>query len=63
MKTVGDLGTTIDVALVNGSLSAGDKIITAGQEGPVVIRNRRLLIPEPNQELCVTVSQLNQLIE
>ncbi|CAF3572941.1 unnamed protein product [Rotaria sordida] len=47
-------GTTIDTVLVNGHLSVGDKIIIAGQEGPIVTQIRRLLIPESNQELRVT---------
>ncbi|CAF2840318.1 unnamed protein product [Rotaria sp. Silwood2] len=47
-------GTAIDIVLVNGYLSVGDKIVIAGQEGPIVTQIRRLLIPESNQELRVT---------
>jgi translation initiation factor 5B len=59
VKSVKGSGTTIDVALVNGSLSAGDKIIIAGQEGPIVTQIQALLIPESNQELRVTVNHFN----
>ncbi|CAF4190844.1 unnamed protein product, partial [Adineta steineri] len=51
VKAIHGLGTTIDVALINGCLSVGDKIIVGGQEGPIVTQIRRLLIPESNQEL------------
>jgi translation initiation factor 5B len=59
VKSVKDSGTSIDVALVNGSLSAGDKIIIAGQEGPIVTQIQALLIPESNQEFRVTVNHFN----
>lgn len=55
---VENLGTTVDIALVNGSLSVDDKIIIAGQEGPIVTQIQRLLIPESNQEIRVTVNNL-----
>jgi translation initiation factor IF-2 len=54
------LGTTIDVALINGSLSIGDKIILPGQEGPIVTQVRRILLPELNQDIRVTVNHLDQ---
>jgi translation initiation factor 5B len=47
------LGTTIDVALVNGKLKVCDTIIVAGQEGPIVTQIRGLLMPQPNRELRV----------
>jgi translation initiation factor 5B len=47
------------VVLVNGCLSVGDKIVIAGQEGPIVTRIRELRIPESNQELRVTVNDPN----
>jgi translation initiation factor 5B len=53
---VGGLGTTIDVVLVNGQLHVGDKIVIAGQEGPIVTQIRGLLMPESNQELRITVN-------
>ncbi len=34
----------------------GDTIIVAGQEGPIVTQVRGLLMPEPNRELRVRVS-------
>ena len=49
--------------LVNGCLSVGDRIIIAGQEAPIVTRIRELLIPESNQELRVTVNELNICFE
>ncbi len=60
MKPNDNIGTTIDVALVNGCLSVGDTIVIAGQETPIVTRIRGLLIPESNQELRVTVNRLNE---
>lgn len=45
--------------LVNGCLSVGDMIMVAGSDAPVVTRIRELLIPETNQELRVTVNELN----
>ena len=57
MKKLDDLGTTIDVALVNGCLSVGDKIVTAGLEGPIVTRIREIRIPDSNEELRVTVNE------
>ena len=59
VKKNDDLGTTIDVVLVNGCLSVGDTIFVAGQEEPIVTRIREILIPESNQELRVTVNQQN----
>jgi len=53
VKAIGGLGTTIDVALVNGRLRVGDSIIVAGQEGPIVTQVRGLLMPQPNKELRV----------
>ncbi len=47
------------MVLVNGCLSVGDKIVIAGQEGPIVTRIRELRIPESNQELRVTVNDPN----
>jgi len=41
--------------LISGCLSINDKIIIAGQEGSIVTRIRRILIPDSNQELRVTV--------
>ncbi|CAF1323503.1 unnamed protein product [Adineta steineri] len=50
VKTIGGLGTTIDVILANGHLHVGDTIIVAGQEGPIVTQVRGLLMPESNRE-------------
>ncbi|CAF4714555.1 unnamed protein product, partial [Rotaria socialis] len=54
VKDIAGFGMTIDIALVNGCLSVGDKIIIAGQEGPIVTQIRRLLMPASNQELRTT---------
>lgn len=53
VKAIQGLGTTIDVILVNGSLSEGDTIVVAGQEGPIVTQIRALLMPQPMKELRV----------
>ncbi|CAF1332081.1 unnamed protein product [Rotaria magnacalcarata] len=60
VKVIDGFGITIDVALVNGYLSVGDKILIAGQEGPIVTQIRRLLIPESNQELRTTNQYQNE---
>ena len=53
VKVIPSLGTTIDVCLVNGKLKVTDKIIVAGQEGPIETQIRGLLMPQPNRELRV----------
>ncbi|KAL7673445.1 hypothetical protein ACOME3_008303 [Neoechinorhynchus agilis] len=53
VKEIGGLGTTIDVCLVNGRLHHGDRIVLAGQEGPIVTNVRGLLMPAANKELRV----------
>lgn len=53
VKALPGLGTTIDVILVNGKLSEGDKIVMAGHEGPFETSIRSLLVPQPLRELRV----------
>ncbi|MBR9680007.1 MAG: translation initiation factor IF-2 [Candidatus Altiarchaeota archaeon] len=47
------LGITIDVILHDGSIRAGDSIVVAGLEGPIVTKIRALLKPKPLCELRV----------
>jgi len=53
VKAIPGLGTTIDVIIVNGKLSEGDKIVMAGHDGPFVTSIRSLLVPQPLRELRV----------
>jgi translation initiation factor 5B len=47
------LGTTLDVILYDGTLSVGDDIATATQDGPIVTKVRSLLKPRPMKEILV----------
>jgi len=47
------LGTTLDVILYDGTLSVGDEIAVAKQDGIVVTKVRALLQPRPLQEILV----------
>ena len=53
VKVIEGLGTTIDVILVNGTLSVGDTIVIAGFNGPIVTTIRALLPPYPMKEMRV----------
>ncbi|XP_047064278.1 eukaryotic translation initiation factor 5B-like [Lolium rigidum] len=46
-----DLGTTIDVVLINGALHQGDQAIVCTKQGPVTTIIRDLLTPHPMKEL------------
>jgi len=47
------LGTTLDVILYDGTLSIGDEIAAATQDGPIVTRVRSLLKPRPMKEILI----------
>ena len=47
------LGTTLDVILYDGTLSIGDDIAAATQEGPIVTKVRSLLKPRPMKEILI----------
>uniref|UniRef100_A0ACD5TH78 Uncharacterized protein n=1 Tax=Avena sativa TaxID=4498 RepID=A0ACD5TH78_AVESA len=46
-----DLGTTINVVLINGALHQGDQVIVCTKQGPVTTIIRDLLTPQPMKEL------------
>ena len=46
-----DLGTTVDVVLINGVLRQGDQVIVCTKQGPVTTIIRDLLTPHPMKEL------------
>uniref|UniRef100_A0A0E0FCA7 Eukaryotic translation initiation factor 5B n=1 Tax=Oryza meridionalis TaxID=40149 RepID=A0A0E0FCA7_9ORYZ len=48
-----DLGTTIDVVLINGVLHKGDQVNVCTKQGPVATIIRDLLTPHPLKELRV----------
>jgi translation initiation factor 5B len=48
-----DLGTTIDVVLINGVLHKGDQVNVCTKQGPVTTTIRDLLTPHPLKELRV----------
>lgn len=45
VKMIEGHGTTVDVILKNGELRAGDTIVLAGFNGPIVTKIRALLTP------------------
>jgi len=47
------LGTTLDVILYDGTLSVGDEIAAATQDGPIITKVRSLLKPRPMKEILV----------
>ncbi|MDD1677002.1 MAG: translation initiation factor IF-2 [Methanomicrobiales archaeon] len=47
------LGTTLDVILYDGTLSVGDEIVMASQDGVIVTKVRTLLKPRPLKEIRV----------
>ncbi|CAI9260507.1 unnamed protein product [Lactuca saligna] len=54
-----DLGTTIDVVLVNGVLHEGDEIVVCGFQGSIHTTIRSLLTPHLMKELRVKKSKLH----
>ncbi|UJR23336.1 hypothetical protein I4U23_026350 [Adineta vaga] len=60
VKTIRGFGTTLDVVLIDGCLCRGDKIIIAGQEGPITTQIRVLLVPELNQDIRMTTQYKDQ---
>ena len=56
VKTEQGLGTTIDVVLVNGTLSKSDTIVVCGMQGAIVTQIRALLTPPPMKEIRVKVA-------
>ncbi|CAI9281073.1 unnamed protein product [Lactuca saligna] len=55
VKVIEDLGTTIDVVLVNGVLHEGDEIVVCGFQGSIHTTIRSLLTPHLMKELRVKV--------
>ena len=53
VKVVERLGATIDVLLIHGSISAGDKMLLCGLNGPIITQIRTILTPGPLEELRV----------
>jgi translation initiation factor 5B len=51
VKVIDGLGHTVDVVLVNGTISEGDTIVVSTLEGPVSTTVRALLTPPPNTEM------------
>jgi len=47
------LGTTLDVILYDGTLSVGDEIAAATQDGPITTKVRSLLKPRPMKEILI----------
>ena len=47
------LGTTLDVILYDGTLSVGDEIAAATQDGPIITKVRSLLKPRPMKEILI----------
>ena len=59
VKVIEGLGHTIDVILVNGTLTVGDTIILAGFNGPIVTTIRALLTPQPMREMRVKADYIH----
>ena len=53
VRSLPGLGTTVDVILVNGTLTRGDVIVVTGMEGAIVTEIRDLLMPAALREIRV----------
>lgn len=51
-------GAVIEILLLNGRLSIGDRIVLAGQEGPITTRIRELLTVKMGLERHSQVQEL-----
>ena len=53
VKKIEGLGSTVDIILVNGTLSEEDRIVLSGFQGPIVTTVRSLLTPHPMKEMRI----------
>ena len=53
VKVTENIGTTIDIILVNGTLSIGDKIVIGGLFGPIKTQIKIILLPPSAKEMRV----------
>ncbi len=63
VKEVQGLGTTIDIILYEGKISAGDTIVLPGVDGPIKTKVRALLKPKPLSEIRDPKQKFNSVKE
>jgi translation initiation factor 5B len=51
VKILENVGTTVDVILVNGELRVGDKILIGGLSGPIEAEIKNIMTPHPLKEI------------